>query len=43
MNADARKLCDVSVSTANRILAGFTAEGKLLKYRVKGYWRYILN
>ena len=33
MNADVRELCGVSVATANRILAGFVADGKLVKYR----------
>lgn len=31
MNADVRRLCRVSAATANRILATFTAERKLVK------------
>ena len=42
MNADVRALCGVSAATANRILAGLTAEGKLVKYREGGYWGYKL-
>ena len=37
MNADVRELCGVSVATANRILAGFVADGKLVKYREGGH------
>ena len=33
MNADVRTLCNVSAATANRILAGLVAEGKLTKIR----------
>ena len=40
MNADVRNLCGVSAATANRILAGFAAEGKLVKYREGGHWAY---
>ena len=40
MNADVRALCGVSAATANRILAGFVAEGKLTKYRKAGHWVY---
>ncbi|MDY3992923.1 MAG: Fic family protein [Evtepia sp.] len=40
MNADVRALCGVSAATANRILAGLTAEGKLIKYRKGGHWAY---
>ena len=43
MNADVRELCGVSVATANRILARFTSEGKLAKYRERGHWAYILS
>lgn len=43
MNADVRALCDVSAATANRILAGFASEGKLVKYRESGHWAYILS
>lgn len=40
MNADIRELCRVSAATANRILAGFAGEGKLVKYHVDGHWVY---
>ena len=40
MNADVRALCGVSAATANRILAGLAAEGKLVKYREGGHWAY---
>ena len=40
MNADVRELCGVSAATANRILAGFAAEEKLVKYREGGHWAY---
>lgn len=40
MNADVRSLCNVSAATANRILAGFAAEGKLTKCRINGHWGY---
>ena len=43
MNADVRDLCGVSAATANRILAGFASEGKLVKYREGGHWAYILS
>lgn len=43
MNADVRALCNVSAATANRILAGFASEGKLVKYRESGHWAYILS
>lgn len=43
MNADVRVLCGVSSATANRILAGFTGEGKLVKTRESGHWVYKLN
>lgn len=39
MNTDVRTLCNVS-ATANRILAGFAAEGKLTKCRIGGHWAY---
>ena len=39
-NADVRQLCGVSAATANRILAGFVAEGRLAKCREGGHWRY---
>ena len=40
MNADVRSLCGVSAATANRILAGLCAEGKLTKYHKGGHWAY---
>lgn len=40
MNADVRELCGVSAATANRVLAGFVAEGKLVKCRQGGHWAY---
>lgn len=40
MNADVRSLCGVSAATANRILAGLAAEGKLTKIRKGGHWAY---
>ena len=40
MNADVRELCDVSAATANRILTGLAAEGKLSKGRQHGHWVY---
>ena len=40
MNADVRELCGVSAATANRILTGLAAEGKLLKCRKSGNWAY---
>lgn len=43
MNADVRALCDVSAATANRTLAGFVTEGKLVRYREGGHWGYRLN
>ena len=43
MNADVRELFNVSAATANRILAGFTADGKLVKYRKGGHWVYVSN
>ena len=43
MNADVRALCGVSAATANRILAGLAAEGKLVKCREGGHWAYALS
>lgn len=40
MNADVRMLCNVSAATANRILAGLAAGGKLAKCRQNGHWAY---
>lgn len=43
MNADVRALCGVSAATANRILAGLTDAGKLVKCREGGHWAYMLK
>ena len=43
MNADVRGLCGVSAATANRMLAGLVAEGKLVKYHERRYWAYKLK
>uniref|UniRef100_UPI004056CC9B Fic family protein n=1 Tax=Acetatifactor sp. TaxID=1872090 RepID=UPI004056CC9B len=40
MNADVRRICGVSAATANRILSGFTEDGKLIKNREGGHWVY---
>lgn len=40
MNADVRNLCGVSAATANRILAGLSTEGKLVRCREGGHWAY---
>ena len=42
MNADVRSLCGVSAATANRVLAAFVAESKLIKCRINGHWAYKL-
>ncbi len=42
MNADVRELCGVSAATANRILAGLVADGKLARHRKGGHWVYKL-
>lgn len=42
MNADVRALCGVSAAMANRVLAGLTAERKLVKYSRNGHWAYKL-
>ena len=43
MNADVRELCVVSAATANRLLAEFVSDGKLVKYRESGHWAYSSN
>ena len=43
MNNDVRELCEVSAATANRILAGLSAKGKLVRYRENGHWAYRIN
>lgn len=40
MNADVRALCGVSSATANRLLSGLVASGKLVKSRKHGHWVY---
>ncbi len=40
MNADVRKIFEVSAATSNRILAGYTAEEKLVKCHVGVHWGY---
>ena len=40
MNANVRELCGVSAATANRILAGLVADGKLVRYQESGHWVY---
>jgi len=43
MNADVRRICNVSSATANRILTTLSAEGKLKKIRYGGHWAYIAD
>ena len=43
MNADVRELCGVSAATANRILAGFVTDNKLIKYLEITHWAYRLK
>lgn len=43
MNADVQRLCGVSTATANRILKGMVADGKLAQCRVGSHWAYILS
>ncbi len=40
MNADVRRLCNVSSATANRILSGLVIDKKLEKCRQNGHWAY---
>ena len=40
MNADVRTLCGVSAATANRILAQFVKDKKIVKCRINGHWAY---
>ena len=42
MNADVRKLCEVSAATANRILVSLVEGEKLIRYREGGHWAYQL-
>ena len=42
MNADVRKLCGVSVTTANRMLSKLTLEGRVLNDCKEGHWEYKL-
>lgn len=41
LNADVRRLLNVSSATANRILSGFVSTGKLVKIRKGKTWAYI--
>lgn len=41
LNADVRRLLNVSSATANRILSGFVSTGKLVKIRKGKIWAYI--
>ena len=43
MNADVRELCGVSAATANRILAGFVIDDRLIKCRKGSTWGYRLS
>lgn len=43
MNADVRKLCAVSSSTANRILGKLVEQRKLVKCHIDGHWGYKIN
>ena len=43
MNADVRKLCNVSPATANRVLARLVAEKRLVKYHEGSHWTYRLK
>lgn len=43
MNADVRRICNVSAATANRILVRLVLEKKLLKRNIKGCWVYIVE
>ena len=43
MNADVRKLCDVSSATANRILNNMLNKNLIIKCRIDGHWAYTLN
>lgn len=43
MNANVRRICNVSSATANRILTTLSAEGKLKKIRYGGHWAYIAD
>jgi len=43
MNADVRKICDVSAATANRILSSLAEDGKLVKVHAHGHWIYTKN
>ena len=40
MNADVRRLCNVSAATANRILIRLVADGKLIKKHEGRHWAY---
>ena len=40
MNADVRRICNVSAATANRILSNFVSDGKIIKCHENGHWVY---
>lgn len=42
MNADVRRLCEVSSATANRILGKLAEKGKIQKCHIDKYWAYKL-
>ena len=42
-NADVRQLFNVSSATANRILAKFTDQGKLVKIHIGRSWGYVIS
>ena len=43
MNSDVRRLCDVSPTTANRILSQLVEEGKLIRIHERRQWKYKAN
>ena len=43
MNADVRKICNVSAATANRTLVDLVTKGKLIKCYKSGHWTYKPN
>lgn len=40
MNANVKELCGISAAAVNRLLASLTAEGRLVRCRVRGHWTY---
>ena len=43
MNADVRRMFNVSLATANRILSELVSDGKITKCRYNGHWEYELK